>query len=263
MEEEKIMPLFENYRDLGLRPLDMGKMSPRDRAELLYEYCISSDRKVSESVHHLFIIAEHYSSENPTELDNPAVINGIPAFFGSLTSAEKASYCYNQVSEILSLEAMPVTAESLSATRRKVPNDPWSSYAGRFVRRVTIYASVGIIILITLWQAGLFDDIRELRWAAFGCLGALLHLLNHALTTTRQQTFELSESRKIWPRLLLGGILGFVVPWLVQEMQQQNFNEVKATYSVLAFFAGYSVRFATNLLERLLQAVMPETKQKT
>ena len=103
------MPLFENYRDLGLRPLDMGLMTAKDRARLLYEYCIGSEKKVTESVHNLFIIAEHYSLENPRELDNPTVINGIPAFFDSLTPDEKAIYCYNLVSEALSLQAMPVT----------------------------------------------------------------------------------------------------------------------------------------------------------
>lgn len=260
-----MISLPDNYRDFGLGPLDLKQSTSMERARLLYEYCISSEKNVSESVHNLFIIAEHYSLENPTELDNPTIINGIPAFFDNLTSEEKANYCYNQVCEALSLQAMPVTPESLLATRRTVPSDPWSSYAGRFVRRVTIYSGIGVIILIALWQLGAeFEALKkqEIRWAAFGCLGALLHLLNHALTTTRLKTFELSEARKIWPRLVLGGMLGFVAPWLVKELHGAGASDVLPLYTVLAFFAGYSVRFATALLERLLEAVMPETKQK-
>ena len=117
----------------------LGKLTPQLRARLLYEYSLASEKKVSESVHNLFIIAEHYSAENSNELDQPEVINGIPAIFKALTPKQKADYCYNQVTDALSLEAMPVTAESLRATKRMTPNNPWSSYAGAFVRRVTWY----------------------------------------------------------------------------------------------------------------------------
>ena len=100
--------------------------------------------------------------------------------------------------------------------------------------------------------------MKEARWVAFGCLGALVHLLNHALTTTRLKTFELSEERKVWPRLLLGGMFGFVVPWLLGEAGLPMDTTKISGGVIAAFFGGYSVRFATGLLDRLLQAVFPD-----
>jgi hypothetical protein len=252
--------LFSKVMGFAAEPSDMAQLNAQQKARLLYEYGIASKRKVSETVHNLFIIAEHYAEESPIDLTNPTVINGIPSFFENLTAEQKADYCYNQVTEGLSLEVLPVTVESLRATKRAEPNNPWSSYAGRFVRRVTIYVSISVSVLVVLWHLQLLNEVEEIRWVAFGCLGSLLHLLNHALTTTRQQTFELSESRKIWPRLLLGGMLGFVLPWILREANVEAFTNGNAVGSIAAFFAGYSVRFATGLLERVLKAVFPDTK---
>lgn len=250
------------------------------KAKLLYNYCIASDRRVSESVHCLYAIAEHYASKTPSELENPETINGIPPFFKSLSNREKSTYCYNLVTEMLSSEAKPVTIESLLATRRLVPSDPTSSFAGRFVRRVTrfVIGTLGVMALAyaILWglaHAGVWGlstqsifsgDVPAIRyptWAAFGCIGALVHLLNHALTTTRLQTFEVSEERKVLPRLLLGGMLGVILPWLIEQGLPSP--DEFAVGPVAAFFAGYSVRFVIGLLERVLAAFMPETEKKT
>lgn len=116
------------------QPFEPPKLTTEGKARLLYEYCVTSEKKVTETIHNLLIIADHYSGEKAHELDNPVEINGIPSFFKNLTSAEKSTYCYNQVIEGLSLEALPVTVESLLATKRWDPKNPWSSYAGRFVR---------------------------------------------------------------------------------------------------------------------------------
>ena len=250
------------------------------KAQLLYNYCIASDRRVSESVHSLYAIAEHYGSENPAELERPETINGIPPFFKSMSNREKSTYCYNLVTESLSSEAKPVTIESLLATRRLIPSDPTSSFAGRFVRRVTQYVIGTLLVigaaygLLWIWASflsgpwlpaeGIFmGDVAFMKyptWVAFGCIGALVHLLNTALTTTRLQTFEISEERKVGPRLLLGGMLGFILPWLVD--QGLSLSEGFAVGTVAAFFAGYSVRFVISLLERVLSALMPETEVK-
>ncbi len=263
---EKLYTLLSLGKILGPEQELADKLTPELKARLLYEYCLASDKKVSESVHNLFIIAEHYAAESPSELVNPEVINGIPTFFAALTAREKAEYCYNQVIELLSLEALPVTVESLRATKRTDPKDPWSSYAGGFVRRVTIYVSLSLLVMFGLWYSKVFSTAAgigmESQWVAFGCLGALIHLLNHALTTTRLQTFELSETRKIWPRLMLGGMFGFVVPWILSLAGPLTEPTAIPVGSVAAFFSGYSVRFSTGLLERLLGALFPETKPK-
>ena len=183
-------PLLSKLLSLRFESPAMDKLGTQERAELLYGYCVTSDKKVSETVHNLFIIAKHYSVEHPDDLPSPTEINGIPRFFENLTAPEKAEYCYNQVIEGLSHKAQPVTVESLRATTRKVPDDPWSSYAGRFVRRVTIYVALGAAVLAALWYFEVLSAHEEVQWIALGCLGSLLHLLNHALTTTRQQTFE-------------------------------------------------------------------------
>ena len=269
----KTIPLWEKLRGffslgdtLGPNLDPTGELSVEKKAKLLYEYCVASDKKVSETVHSLYIIAEHYSENDPVEITNPVEINGIPAFFVDLTPEQKARFCYSQVIEALSLEALPVTVESLRATKRTDPNDPWSSYAGRFVRRVTIYVSLSLIVMFALWYSDVFAETgtigKESEWVAFGCVGALIHLLNHALTTTRLQTFELSETRKIWPRLLLGGMFGFVLPWILTLTNLQTELTTTPVGSVIAFFAGYSVRFSTGLLERLLGALFPEAKPK-
>lgn len=267
--------------------LTISNPTAQEKARFLYDYCISSNKHVAESIHSLFIIAEHYASENPSELKSPEIINGIPAFFGNLTSVEKSEYCYNQVTEALSRAAHPVTVQSLIATTRKNPNDPRSSVAGRFVRRVTRFVWLTLLVLFLLYLAFILrshvgiDDkilnretpiIRGATWVAFGCVGALVHLLNHALTTTRLQTFDPSEERKIWPRLLLGGLFGFVLPWLLASSNlldlqtalggtEGGVKKGAAIGSVAAFFAGYSVRFSIGLLERLLEALMPETSK--
>ncbi|WP_187431862.1 hypothetical protein [Roseobacter fucihabitans] len=247
------------------------------KARLLHGYCISSGKKVTESVNSLFAIAEHYSGQNPGELDSPEVINGIPIFFKSLSSKDKSEFCYNQVTKELSVEALPVTINSLLATRRTNPNDPTSSVAGRFVRRVTQYVCFTLLFLFALYIAfvsqnflGFGDQainhetpiVQWTIWVGFGCVGALVHLLNNALTTTRLQTFDASEERKVGPRLLLGGLFGFVLPWLLSATSTLDLETGSAIGSVAAFFAGYSVRFSIGLLERLLEALLPETKSK-
>lgn len=151
---------------------------------------------------------------------------------------------------------------------------------------VTIYVSFSLVFMLGFLYFGRegFGTMNEVRWVLFGCLGALVHLLNHALTTTRLQTFELSETRKIWPRLLLGGMFGFILPWLLSEANLIGIDlgatpgpaDPDATPEpggpvatptlspglIAAFFGGYSVRFATGLIERVLSAVFPETKPK-
>lgn len=250
---------------LGAKPGRTHELSVEEKAALLFEYCVASDKKVSETVHSLFIIAKHYSGNDPDDIAKPAQINGIPPLFEHLTARGKAEYCYLQVIDALSGEARPVTIESLNATKREDPKDPWSSYAGKFVRRVTIYVCLSLVAMLGLWYWGIPGELglnEEPKWVAFGCLGALIHLLNHALTTTRQQTFELSETRKIWPRLMLGGMFGFVLPWLLTAVGSViDANNLPAG-SAAAFFAGYSVRFSTGLLERLMKALIPETKAK-
>ncbi len=243
------------------------------KAQLLFHHCIAAGKNVSESVHGLFILGEHYASEDAKELDNPEVINGIPPFFKKLSRIQKSTFCYNQVTEALSSEAHPVTIDSLLATRRLKPSDPLSSIAGRFVVRVTYYVTgtlfaIGAIAAGHLvwnelgpqeWKIKTDSDLfRYSTWVAFGCVGALVHLLNHALTTTRLKTFDLSEERKVGPRILLGGMFGFILPWLLNFTEQFD-TGVLAFGTMAAFFGGYSVRFAIGLLERLLEAVMPET----
>ena len=268
--------LWEKLRSFFRRtPLSPGqerlsRLTPQLRAQLLYEYCIASEKKVSETVHNLYIIAEHYSADNPNDLEKPEAINLIPTFFATLTATEKADYCYNQVTEALSIESMPVTVESLRATKRRAPDDPWSSYAGQFVWDVTLYvvlslAAMGIayVVYFQFLKSLEFIDgsqARAIEWIAFGCIGALIHLLNHALTTTRLQTFEVSEARKIWPRLLLGGMFGYVLPWMLGEAT--DIDVKTASGPIAAFFGGYSVRFSVGLVERIMEAVLPETKHR-
>ena len=269
---------FSFLRESDPKPALPGRLTPQLKAKLLYEYCLSSERKVSETVHSLYTIGEHYSKEDPVELEKPEVINGIPPFFNKLTRQEKSDYCYNQVTEALALEAMPVTVESLQATKRSDPLDPTSSHAGRFVQRVTRYVSYGLLIILCLYIAFIAwnwaapselristknGQIKWISWVLFGCIGALVHLLNHALTTTRLKTFEISEERKVWPRILLGGMFGFVLPWILTAAGPLDDVKAPALGSIAAFFGGYSVRFSIGLLERLLSALFPETKPKS
>ena len=61
---------------------------------------------------------------------------------------------------------------------------------------------------------------------------------------------------------MLGGMFGFIVPWLVTLTGIQADAETIPVGAVAAFFGGYSVRFSTGLLERLLNALFPDTKPK-
>lgn len=268
--------------------LTLQKLTPQSRARLLYDYCVSSNKNVSETVHNLYIMGEHYAGGNDKPLQGEETVNNIPAFFKDLSAKKKSDHCYNLVTKALAVEAAPVTVESLRATERQAPADQWSSYAGQFVLRVTRYVIISLLLMIALylllyryWNVfadgdGLSADGVALQWIGFGCIGALVHLLNTALTTTRLQTFQVSETRKIAPRLLLGGMFGYVVPWLISqgfsaENIQDATDSIQAakssldgpTGSVLAFFAGYSVRFSIGLLDRLLAAILPETKTQT
>lgn len=255
--------------------------SARTKAYLLYDHCTSIGANVQESTHNLFIVGEHFSRPKPTEIKQPELINGIPIFFSALSKAEKSEYCYRQVIEQLSKEAWPVTVNSLLATRRKIPSKADSSAAGKFVERVTWLVAVSLVIIGVLYVLYLYGDkivpewaqienaqqvVQNASWVAFGCVGALVHLLNHALTTTRLKTFDRSEERKMYPRLLLGGMFGFLVPWLIDGAftngaltDADGQNLVVGT--IAAFFGGYSVRFSTGLVERILSAVMPETQR--
>lgn len=256
----------------------LRKLTPQASAKLLYEYCIGSGKKVSESVHSLYIIADHYAKDLPDEpnlIEDFQAVDRIPAFFKALTSREKADFCYNRVVSVLSSEAYPVTVESLRATKRRHEDDPWSSYAGAFVQRVTRTA-FGVLFGVALayFLAYLahvnwlwFSDGKLLliaeyfHWFVLGFIGALLHLLNHALTTTREQTFEISEERKIKPRILLGGMLGVTLPWVFRETELVT-DPSLAVSSVVALLSGYSVRFSVAFIERLLAALFPESTPK-
>lgn len=253
---------------------ELPELTAQRKAELLYDHCVSSGIKVGENVHTLYAIGRHYQCADSEELEQPEVINGIPPFFASLSREDKANYCFNKVTEALSAEAKPVTIESLLATRRAVSDDPSSSFAGRFVRRVSRYVTISLAVILFLHALYLFRDnllgpnalpaglpqLEWLSWVAFGCIGALVHLLNHALTTTRLNTFQLSEERKVWPRILLGGMFGFVLPWLLSQADVIGQTGVSGAGTIAAFFGGYSVRFSIGLLERVLAAVFPETK---
>ncbi|MEM8591074.1 MAG: hypothetical protein AAGF13_00965 [Pseudomonadota bacterium] len=255
--------------------------SARTKAYLLYDHCTSIGANVPESTHNLYIVGEHYVRPRPSKIEKPELINGIPLFFAALSKAEKSEYCYRQVIEQLSKEAWPVTVNSLLATRRKVPSEADSSAAGKFVERVTWLVAVSLVVIAALYVFYLYGDrilpewakiengqkvVQTVSWVAFGCVGALVHLLNHALTTTRLKTFERSEERKMYPRLLLGGMFGFLVPWLIDgaftsgaltDPNEQNL----VVGTIAAFFGGYSVRFSTGLVERILSAIMPETQR--
>jgi len=246
----------------------------RVKAHLLYDHCVTIGANVPESIHNLYIIGEHYSRAKPGPITNPEIINGIPSFFSALTDAEKAEYCYRQVIEQLSKEAWPVTVNSLIATRRRDPLDPRSSSAGEFVGRVTQLVGWSLVAIFALFFLSLYREsilpqsvlapindthLNQISWIAFGCVGALVHLLNHALTATRMKTFDRSEERKMGPRLLLGGMFGFIIPWILQEAASADLTTTPALGSIVAFFGGYSVRFATGLLERILAALMPES----
>lgn len=266
---------FGDQNEHPVPPELEGILTQQTKARMLYEFCIASNRRVGESTHNLFAIAEHYAEVEPVEIEKPETINGVPPFFTQLTKEEKSNFCYNQVIETLASEALPVTVESLRATKRADPYEPTSSFAGRFVQRVTSYVVFTLIALFAIYALFLaaklfFPEAVEkldavihldwIAWIAFGCIGALVHLLNHALTTTRLKTFELSEERKVGPRILLGGMFGFVLPWILTEAGPLDGGATVAVGSITAFFGGYSVRFSIGLLERVLSALFPETK---
>ncbi len=258
----------------GAQPAPTGRPDAQTKARLLYEHCLAADVKMAESVHSLFAVAEHYAGDAPSDLDSPETINGIPPFFAALSDRQKSDFCYNQVTAALAKEAQPVTVASLMATRRSDPSDPSSSVAGRFVRRVTwhVWGTLAILLAVyALYTAqpllgsdldGQTPVVRWAIWVGFGCVGALVHLLNHALTTTRLQTFDPNEERKVGPRLLLGGLFGFVLPWMLSASGVIELGSGAAVGSVVAFFAGYSVRFSIGLLERLLDALLPESRPR-
>ncbi|MEP0048416.1 MAG: hypothetical protein ABJC87_03885 [Roseobacter sp.] len=268
---KKIFDFEDSAQD---RKYKIPRPDAQAKARLLFNYCISANKNVPESVHNLFIIAEHYAASSPTDLENLEVLNGIPTFFKSLSNKDKSTYCYNQVTEVLSSAAVPVTINSLLATSRMDPHDSSSSVAGRFVKRVSRYVTFILLVMAMFyalyltwnqvvdepWQIKQDNQTLEYAlWVSFGCVGALVHLLNHALTTTRLQIFEISEERKVWPRILLGGLFGFVLPWLLSTPGGLIGAENIALGTVAAFFGGYSVRFAIGLLERVLSAFLPET----
>ncbi len=58
----------------------------------------------------------------------------------------------------------------------------------------------------------------------------------------------------------LGGMFGFVVPWILPLAGLQTGTTGIPVGSVAAFFGGYSVRFSTGLIERPMKALFPETK---
>ena len=60
----------------------------------------------------------------------------------------------------------------------------------------------------------------------------------------------------------LDGMFGFVVPWILTLAGLQSGTAGIPVGSVAAFFGGYSVRFSTGPLERLMKALFPETKPK-
>lgn len=67
----------------------------------------------------------------------------------------------------------------------------------------------------------------------------------------------------IWPRLLLGGLFGFLLPWLLGSVSTELFATGKPAASIAAFFGGYSVRFSTGFIERVMWAVFPDAKPAT
>jgi hypothetical protein len=55
-------------------------------------------------------------------------------------------------------------------------------------------------------------------------------------------------------------MLGFVVPWVLKESTPTLST---GAGNVAGFFGGYSVRFATGFLERILWALFPDAKPQS
>ena len=68
---------------------------------------------------------------------------------------------------------------------------------------------------------------------------------------------------------LSAGAAGSLLPWLVKAvgdpsnpLEPNDPTVPEEVWSIAAFFGGYSVRFATGLIERLMAAVFPDNKSE-
>jgi hypothetical protein len=282
--------LPDPYPSKEPKPLEKS----RCQADLLFEYGKTAGKTITTEIRNVYALGQHLSNvieskgESPFSPAEMKEIDGIPTFFTGLSTEDKAIYCFDYVANSLSAQFKPVSFESLFATKRKIVNDPWSSYAARFTLRMYWYALVIIThfaffhYCLTI-ETGALEDINEFLLAAlkyindlkveisailFGCVGALAHLLNHVITANKERTYELHESRLILSRIILGGIVGAFVSLSLRgfipgvgDEGEVNGTEVVPQKTLgtngIAFLAGYSVKYSIGLIERTIRALFP------
>ncbi len=187
---------------------------------------------------------------------------------------------------ILGRQLAPATAISLRATECKnarSSRDYMNTDAGKHVRNMWFasFAALVTIILMNLYQY--MFEFNSAVWAAehssmfnnatylytlvttltpfmYGAFGASVFLLRQAETQLRERTFDPRRLPEFRNRLVLGTLSGGAIVLLYSSGGITETN-VKITEAALGFIGGYSIDLLFSLLDRVVNALKPETPE--
>jgi len=189
---------------------------------------------------------------------------------------------YNEIST----RSLPVTANSLRETF-KINESYWRSRAGRHLMSLwCITFVIGLLIFLysmleyrvsyfDLQPSEVFSEghliwVRLQHYSSFlvpfiyGALGACAFLLRNIGEKLKSREFDGSHIPQHWNRLFLGALSGGLIVMFIHQLPgSSDTTVIKISEGALGFLAGYSIEFLFNILDRILAAILPLSRNES
>jgi hypothetical protein len=174
----------------------------------------------------------------------------------------------------LSVFTAPVTAETLRNTEQLRDGEIGRSPAQRFTTQLWFWTlAFALLIVWGEWglqwygesisgDAGLFNLFLQsasiVQPYLYGGLGACAYLLRSAHRYIHERTFDMRRNSEYFNRILIGAVSGGAIVLFVSQISDEDGNVVRLSSAALGFLAGYSNDFLFNVIERIIQAILPK-----
>ncbi|MDH3595953.1 MAG: hypothetical protein OEM93_14000 [Rhodospirillales bacterium] len=175
--------------------------------------------------------------------------------------------------QILERQLGPITARTLKATDTHGDTHYRSTAAGRHA--ISLWAITGLVVVsifLLQWYAksnpvdaksasGFLGVLANFMLPfIYGSLGSCVYLLRVTEQRLRHRDFDCARIPEHWNRLVLGTLSGGAIVLVMQEGFDITVlgNGAKVTAALLGFLAGYSVDFLFDMIDRILERVLPK-----
>lgn len=175
--------------------------------------------------------------------------------------------------QILEHQLGPITARTLKATDTHGDTHYRNSAAGRHAISLwTITGLVVVSIFLLEWHerslpegakadTGFLDVLAVFILPfVYGSLGSCVYLLRVTEKRLRHRDFDCARIPEHWNRLVLGTLSGGAIILVMQQVIESTAigNGVPVTAALLGFLAGYSVDFLFDVIDRILERLLPK-----